>query len=144
MARKKLTEKQKARKALDKAYERYKTQYKKAKAIYNRNLMPMLNKTNFKEAYQDYKAAGVYHPIRSMVKDQRVLTDTQARVYEKNLRRNIKKWEKEDNISDIQKKIIEKAKNIKMKDYFLKSGAEAAAVLNIINEYDAWDIAVGS
>lgn len=144
MARKKLTKKQKEKKALDKAYERYKEQYKKAKAIYNRNLTPMRNKNDFKAAYRDYIDDGYYHPIRAMVKDQRVLTDTQARVYERNLRRNIKKWEKEDNISDIQKKIIEKAKNIKMKDYFLKSGAEAAEILNIINEYDAWEIAIGS
>lgn len=142
--RKKLTEKQKAKKALDKAYESYKTQYKKAKTIYNRNLTKKLSKKNFEEAYKDYKNSGFKHPIQRMLKDQRVLTDRQSTVYERNLRRNIRKWEKQDDLSDVQQEIIKKAKNIGMKDYFLKANAEAAALLTYINSVDAWEIAVGS
>ena len=147
MARKKLTEKQKTKRAFDKAYDAYTKAYDRYKLKYGGNIAPKLGKRMYKEILQDYKDAGFYHPNVAIVRDQIILTKTQAKVYSKNLQRNVREWQHEDpsNLSQTQKVLIDKLKNKKLtSDFFYEQNKFATNIVNIINATDAWDVAVGS
>lgn len=149
MARKKMSDKERAKKEFEKAYAQYEKTYQRYKKKYKSNLEPKMGKRLFSSVYNDYKETGMYHPILTMVKDQVGITEKQSKIWAKNLKRNIKEWETKDpsTLTTIEKQIMEAGKKYfsKMnKDFFFKGERGSALLYNLITMADAWDLAVGS
>ena len=138
----KLTKKEKEQRL----YNYYKQQHNKFKKKYGYNLTRKLSKKDFLEAYKDYKEAGSYQVVSDIVRDQRDITEKQAAIWAKNLRRNVKEWRKKspNELTDLQNELIKLVPDKMDRNFFWKQNKKARDILALINSEDAWEEAVGS